>query len=142
MPDEGDDLIERTRVGRTPDPELKLANRGLIPYTARAVLPRYDRDQPPACPSHPGQIDPGIRLAVQRLQEHGVETFESCEGGEGHAYPEPTVAFYGGPYAGWKAMEVCLAYALPVIHLRRVWDVLDGEPTGPHWEVVFRKRLP
>jgi hypothetical protein len=36
-------------------------------------------------------LDPGIRQAVRILREAGVETFESCEGGERHAYPEPTV---------------------------------------------------
>jgi hypothetical protein len=26
--------------------------------------------------------------------------------------------------------------------LRRVWYVLDSnEPTGPHWEIVFRERV-
>jgi hypothetical protein len=89
-----------------------------------------------------GQIDPGVRQAVQRFQEHGIETFESCEGGKGHAYPEPTVAFYGGPAAGWRAVAVCLDYGLPVMSLRRVWDVLEThEPTGPHWELTFRRRM-
>ena len=90
----------------------------------------------------PGQIDPGIRQAVLRLQQHNIETCESCEGSPGHAYPEPTVAFYGTAEAGWRAMAVCLAYGLPVRSLRRVWDVLEtNEPTGPHWEVTFWRRM-
>jgi hypothetical protein len=32
-------------------------------------------------------LDPGIRRYVEVLNEAGVETFESCQGGEGHAYP-------------------------------------------------------
>ena len=32
-------------------------------------------------------LDPGIAGAVAVLREAGVETFESCEGGHGHAYP-------------------------------------------------------
>ncbi len=28
---------------------------------------------------------------VEVLRAAGVETFESCEGGAGHSYPEPTV---------------------------------------------------
>ena len=40
-------------------------------------------------------LDSGIRDAVRILAEAGVETFESCQGGEGHAYAEPTVRFHG-----------------------------------------------
>ncbi len=90
----------------------------------------------------PGQLDPGIERAVRLLQEHGVETYESCEGGPGHSYPEPTIGFHGGPAAGWRALEVCLTFALPISELRRVWTILDHhEPTGPHWEVVFRRKI-
>lgn len=96
------------------------------------------RGHPPVA----GRLDPGIRKAVDRLQASGIETFESCEGGAGHAYTEPTVAFVGTPEAGWRALAVCLAYGLPISSLRRVWNVLDrNEPTGPHWEITFRERL-
>jgi len=89
----------------------------------------------------PGTIDPGIRDAVECLQRSGVETFESCEGGTGHAYTEPTVRFRGTPEAGWRAVAVCFANGLPIVCLRRVWYVLDAnEPTGPDWEIVFRQR--
>jgi hypothetical protein len=88
----------------------------------------------------PGKLDAGIRQAVEKLQASGIATFESCEGGPGHAYPEPTVAFHGTSEAGWRAVGVCLAYGLPILSLRRVWNVLDAnEPTGPHWEITFRK---
>jgi hypothetical protein len=93
-------------------------------------------------PPVPGRLDIGIRKAVERLQASGIETFESCEGGDGHAYPEPTVRFYGTPEAGWRAVGVCLAYGFPVASLRRAWNILDtNEPTGPHWEITFRERL-
>ena len=86
-------------------------------------------------------LDSGIRKAVERLQAEGIETFESCEGSPGHSYPEPTVRFYGTPEAGWRAVGVCLAYGLPILFLRRIWSILDGnEPNGPHWEIVFRAR--
>lgn len=86
-------------------------------------------------------LDPGIRDAVMRLRENGIETVESCEGGAGHAYPEPTIAFRGPPEAGWRALALCLAYGLPVKQLRRIWDVLDGhEPTGPFWEITLRDK--
>ena len=90
----------------------------------------------------PGVLDRGIEKAVRTLQANGVETFESCEGGDGHAYTEPTVRFHGTPEAGWRAVALCLAYGLPVLALRRVWYILDSnEPTGPDWEIVFRERI-
>jgi hypothetical protein len=88
-----------------------------------------------------GGLDPGIRAYVECLRANGVDTFESCQGGTGHAFTEPTVRFYGTPEAGWRAAGVCLAYGLPILALRRVWYVLDqNEPTGPDWEIVFREQ--
>jgi hypothetical protein len=89
----------------------------------------------------PGEIDPGIARAVEILQANGIETFESCEGGDGHAFPEPTVRFHGTPAAGSRALSVCMDYDLPVLCLRRVWYMEYGEPTGPKWELVFRHKL-
>jgi hypothetical protein len=37
----------------------------------------------------PGGLDPGIAEYVRVLLAQGVETFESCQGGPGHAYTEP-----------------------------------------------------
>ena len=95
-----------------------------------------------ATPPVPGKLDRGIRRAVEQLQACGIETFESCEGGEGHAFTEPTIRFYGAPEAGWRAVAACLAHGLPILALRRVWYVLDSnEPSGPNWEIVFRERV-
>src|ERR1017187_3045648 len=97
---------------------------------------------PPPSPPVPGRLDRGIATAVERLQASGIKTFESCEGGPGHAYAEPTVRFHGTPETGWRAVAVCIDYGLPIDSLRRVWDVLDrNEPTGPHWEITFRQRM-
>jgi hypothetical protein len=41
------------------------------------------------------ELDPRIAPYVRVLQENGIETFDSCEGGPGHAMPEPTVRFHG-----------------------------------------------
>lgn len=71
------------------------------------------------------------------LRDAGVETFESCEGGEGHAFLEPTVRFHGHRSEGLRALAVVLQAGLPVSELRRVWPVLDGEVTGPCWELTF-----
>lgn len=82
-------------------------------------------------------LDPGIRRAVEVLNASGVETFESCDGSPGHAYFEPTVRFYGDRGEGLRALAVAIQAGLNVTGLRRVWPVLDGEPTGPWWELTF-----
>lgn len=51
-------------------------------------------------------LDPAIRDAVRILADAGIETFESCQGGEGHAYPEPTVRFHGERGEGFKALAI------------------------------------
>lgn len=82
-------------------------------------------------------LDAGINDAVRILREHGIETVESCEGGNGHAFAEPTVRFAGGKAEGYKALSVALQNGLKVVELRRVWPVLDCEPTGPYWDLTF-----
>lgn len=83
-------------------------------------------------------LDTGISKEVEILMESGVETFESCEGGNGHSYPEPTVRFHGERSAGPTALGIALRNGLSVYALRRVWPIIDGEPTGPYWEMTFR----
>jgi hypothetical protein len=82
-------------------------------------------------------LDSGIRHVVEALRAGDVETFESCEGGSGHAYPEPTVRFHGNKAEGYRALAIAMQAGLPVKELRRVWPVNDGEPTGPWWELTF-----
>ena len=69
--------------------------------------------------------------------EAGVETFESCEGGDGHAYTEPTIRFHGERGEGLRALGVALQSGIKVTALRRTWPINDGEPTGPWWEIVL-----
>jgi hypothetical protein len=69
-----------------------------------------------------------------------VETFESCEGGAGHSFADPTVRFYGERSEGFRALAVAQAYGLPVLDLRRYWQIVDGEPCGPYWELTFRSK--
>lgn len=82
-------------------------------------------------------LDPGIAEAVIALRAGGVETFESCEGGPGHAYPEPTVRFHGNQAAGFRALAVAMDAGMVVAELRRVWPINDNEPTGPWWEITL-----
>ena len=84
-------------------------------------------------------LDAGIQDAVAVLRGSGVETFESCEGGPGHAYHEPTVRFHGDQAEGFNALAAAMRGGLQVAELRRVWPLLDGEPTGPWCELTFAK---
>jgi len=82
-------------------------------------------------------IDKGILDRVKLLRENGVETFESCEGGNGHAYFEPTIRFHGERAEGFRALSVAMTHRLEVRELKRVWVINDGEPTGAWWEMIF-----
>jgi hypothetical protein len=82
-------------------------------------------------------LDSGIKHAVLALRQNGIETIESCQGGTDHAFPEPTIVFSGGKSEGYKALSVALQCGLKVAQLRRVWPILDYEPTGPYWELTF-----
>lgn len=88
-------------------------------------------------PEYP--LDPGVARFVEVLAENGIETYESCQGGAGHAYAEPAVRFHGGQGVGFRALAIAQAHGLPVAELRRLWSIIDGEPTGPHWELTFSR---
>ncbi len=88
------------------------------------------------CPHMP--LDPGIVYAVKVLVDAGIETFESCEGGASHASPEPMIKLHGTAATGWRALAACLDHGLDVMDLQRVWDIIEGEPDGPYWKLVFR----
>jgi hypothetical protein len=83
-------------------------------------------------------LDRAISYAVKVLREGDVETFESCEGGPGHAFAEPTIRFHGGPEAGFHALACAQRHGLPVAELRRFWQMVEGEPQGPYWEMTFQ----
>jgi hypothetical protein len=82
-------------------------------------------------------LDPGIERAVHALRAAGIETFESCDGSPGHAYPQPTVRFHGNRSEGFKALAAAVQAGLDVCDLRRTWPIIEGEPTGPWWEITF-----
>lgn len=82
-------------------------------------------------------LDPGIAKIVMTLRRAGIETFESCEGGPGHSYPEPTVRFHGEYPEGFKAYSIALYHGLRVDALRRIYNHDDGELKGPWWEMTF-----
>ena len=82
-------------------------------------------------------LDEDIREIVITLVANGVETFESCEGGRGHSFSEPTVRFEGGSSEGLRALSVALENGLPVARLRRTWGIIDEAIHGPWWEMTF-----
>jgi len=93
------------------------------------------------------ELDEGIREYVRILSEGGIETYESCEGGpwkngKGHAFPEPTIRFSGTYATGFRALSIALYHGLPVDALRRFWNIVDGEPVGPDWEMTFAEKAP
>lgn len=86
-------------------------------------------------------LDPGIAPYVDVLNAAGIETYESCEGGDGHSYPEPAIRFYGERGQGFRALAIALQHGLPVRAVRRIWTVDgDGHPHGPDWELAFRRK--
>lgn len=87
-------------------------------------------------------LDPGIKPYVIALRSAGIETFESCQGGEGHAFSEPTIRFYGGTSEGFKAFAAAKERGLPAFKVRLSYTVVDGMLTGPWWEMVFSHRAP
>jgi hypothetical protein len=83
-------------------------------------------------------LDPGIRDYVVKLREAGIETFESCQGGPGHSFPEPTVRFSGNSAEGYRAFAAAMNRGLPVLSVRRYYQVIDNQLEGPWWEMTFR----
>lgn len=109
----------------------------------RNKLDEWDRVHPSDGKTGWEGLDPGIARAVKILMENGIDTRQSCEGGPGHSYPEPTIDFRGDDGAGWRALGVCLSNGLPVLELRRIWSVggYDRVPDGPLWQITFREKL-
>lgn len=99
---------------------------------------------------YPEGVDPLILPAVKLLNEHGFQTFESCQGGEGHCYDVPTVRFFGTEHELIRAFEICQAYSLNVFNAKRVFRKEDiytnqgvGEgnemPKGTAWCIPFNE---
>lgn len=87
-------------------------------------------------------FDEGIRRYVLILRAAGIETFESCQGGAGHAFPEPTIRFHGTAAEGFRAFTAARNHGLPVLALRRSYSVNGDWLEGPWWEMTFRTTDP
>lgn len=71
------------------------------------------------------RLDPGIAGAVRVLMVAGIHTFESCEGGAGHAYPEPTIPVLRGEHR--RIPGVHGGGGSRAGHPRRQADLADGK---------------
>lgn len=88
------------------------------------------------------ELDPEIKEAVKILNQYGIETFQSCQGSEGHCYHQPTIEFYGDKSEGFKALDIALKHGFNVENIIRYWSIEDGEPVGPQWRMTFMKNQP
>lgn len=87
-------------------------------------------------------LDPGIRFAVRVLHANGFETGQSCQGGDGHAYHEPTIEWPAlGDDAGFGALDALQSYGLPVNSVSIVWLIRNGVPFEKNWRVTFRQTM-
>lgn len=93
-------------------------------------------------------VDTEIRPVVKILNQHGFETFESCQGGDGHCYNEPTVRFFGNEFDLIRAYEICRCYGFNVYKAKRVFikeDIyIDNQsekamPFGIAWANPFNE---
>jgi len=83
-------------------------------------------------------LDPKIAPYVIALNtKASIVTYESCQGGEGHCSPEPFIHFRGSINEGHKALAFANMNCWPVSELQRVWSMIDGEPNGPYWRLIF-----
>lgn len=81
------------------------------------------------------EIDPGIASAVRALDFYGIETFESCQGGEGHSAEKPSIWFRGDDHAGLWAVWLLSSLKFKVEELSRHWNPDHGVPREPFWKV-------
>ena len=86
------------------------------------------------------EIDDGILGVVLVLNDAGVKTFSSCQGGGyecGHGYLRPIVCFDGDDSEGERAEKIATDAGYQVFQVQRVWYTRDGERVGPFWEMEF-----
>lgn len=85
-------------------------------------------------------LDEGIRFAVRLLHANGIETGQSCEGGDGHSYEKPTIDLWGQPVenaTAFHAVHVLHTYGLPVDGVELRWRIHHGMPLEPLWRITL-----
>lgn len=88
-------------------------------------------------------LDAGIRFAVRVLHAAGFETCQSCQGGKGHPYYEPTVEMVAtsDDARGFGALDALRGYGLPVSQIAITWPVHNGYPYEKNWTITFSKTM-
>lgn len=90
-------------------------------------------------------LDPGIRFAVRVLHARGIETGQSCEGGNGHSYVRPTIelqAGCGSDVQGFAALAALETFGLEVSEISLVWPIDRGMPYEKNWRIELRRAWP
>jgi len=89
-------------------------------------------------------LDPGIRFAVRVLHARGIETAQSCEGGDGHAYDRPTIDLDDGSHrpVGFAALAALEDYGLRVRDVSLCYPVDRGLPAECFWRVTLWQPWP
>lgn len=84
-------------------------------------------------------LDEGIRFAVRVLHANGIETGQSCQGGEGHCYDLPSIEFAADAddSLGFEALSALQTYGLPVSAISIRWDIFNGLPYQKLWRIEF-----
>jgi hypothetical protein len=82
-------------------------------------------------------LDPLIDPYVRAMQEAGFDTFQSCQGGEGHGFDLPFISFYGDADEGQRAAIFALKRGWPVSMLSRKWSLMDNYMEQPKWWLQF-----
>lgn len=88
-------------------------------------------------------LDPGIRFAVRVLHAAGLDTCQSCQGGKGHPYDQPTVEMVatGDDARGFGALAALHSYGLPVADIAIRWPIRHGLPYEKLWTITFYKTM-
>ena len=89
-------------------------------------------------------LDHGIRFAVRVLHAAGgIETCQSCQGGKGHSYLEPSIDLIatGNDAVGFRALAALVDYGLPVSGIAIVWPVRHGLPYERLWRITFARTM-
>lgn len=89
-------------------------------------------------------LDDGIRFPVRILHAHGFDTCQSCQGGKGHAYLEPTIDMVAGgkgDVEGIAALGPLAQYGLPVSTIGLIWNIDEGLPYEKLWRITFSRDM-
>jgi len=88
-------------------------------------------------------LDAGIRFAVRVLHAAGLDTCQSCQGGDGHSYLEPSVDMdaCGDGADGFAALAALNAYGLEVSAVSIVWNVRHGLPYEKLWRLTLTRAV-